>query len=138
MPVIIKKNIATECCITNEASAIVYDWDSTKLPNRKQVLNTLFVQLINPSRNIHLEGLPLNVIPLSRQKHTITCQLPNDKLLNIYRQQVYILPNFAMIVHANQGRTRKNKICDLSNCINHLAYYTALSRSSSADNTIIL
>ena len=66
MPVIIKKNIATECCITNEASAIVYDWDSTKLPNGKQVLNTLFVQLINPPRNIHLEGLPLNVIPLLR------------------------------------------------------------------------
>ena len=43
-----------------------------------------------------------------------------------------------MTVHASQGRTRKNNVCDLSNYINHLAYYTALSRSSLADNTIIL
>ena len=43
-----------------------------------------------------------------------------------------------MTVHASQGRTRKNNVCNLSNCINHLAYYTALSRSSLADDTIIL
>ena len=43
-----------------------------------------------------------------------------------------------MTVHASQGRIRKNNVCDLSNCINHIAYYTALSRSSSADDTIIL
>ena len=66
MPVIIKKNIATECCVTNKASAIIYDWDSTELSNEKKVLNTLFVQLVNSPRNIHLEGLHLNVILLPR------------------------------------------------------------------------
>ena len=138
MPVMIKKNIATECCVTNGAPAIVYDWDSSVMPDGKEVLETLFVQLIDPPRSVQLNGLPLNVVPLPKQKHTIECQLPNDKSISINRQQVYVLPNFAMTVHASQGRTRVNNVCDLSNCINHLAYYTALSRSSSADGTAIL
>ena len=52
--------------------------------------------------------------------------------------QVDILPNFAMTVHASQGRTRKYNVCDISNCRNHQGCYTALSRGSSADGTIIL
>ena len=140
MPVIIKKNIATECCITNGASATVWGWLSSPIAEDRdeQVFDTLFVELLQPPRDIQLEGLPKNVVPISKQKSTITCQMPNDRELSLVRQQVPVLPNFAMTVHASQGRTRINNICDLNNCQNHLAIYTALSRSSSADGTVIL
>ena len=138
MPVMIKKNIATECCVTNGASAIVYDWTSSVMPDGKEVLETLFVQLVDPPRTIQLPGLPENVIPLSKSKHTIYYQLPSDKSIHIVRQQVDVLLNFAMTVHASQGRTRAYNVCDISNCKNHLGCYTALSRSSSADDTVIL
>ena len=138
MPVMIKKNISTECGVTNGAPAIVYDWTSNEMPDGKEVLETLFVQLVDPAHNIQLPGLPENVVPLPSSKHTIYCQLPSDKSIQIIRQQVDILPNFAMTVHASQGRTRKYNVCDISNCRNHQGCYTALSRSSSADGTIIL
>jgi hypothetical protein len=48
------------------------------------------------------------------------------------------LPNFAMTDYSSQGRTRPENIVDLSNCRNHQSYYTCLSRSASADGTIIL
>lgn len=48
----IKKNIATECCVTNGAPAVVYDWNSTFLPDGKEVLDTLFVQLVDPPRSV--------------------------------------------------------------------------------------
>jgi hypothetical protein len=108
------------------------------MPDGREVLETLFVQLVDPPRIIQLPGLPENVVPLAKTKHRITCKLPNDKPISIIRQQVDVLLNFAMTVHASQGRTRKNNVCDISNCKNHLGYYTALSRSSSADGTIIL
>lgn len=137
MPVLIKNNVATECGVTNGAPAIVYNWDAEAYGD-KQVLTTLFVQLVDPSRSIQIDGLPPNVVPIPRQKVTVSCKLPNDSSITIQRQQVPVLPNFAMTVHASQGRTRKNNVCDITNCANSLAYYTALSRSASADGTIIL
>ncbi|KAF8643545.1 hypothetical protein AX14_009534 [Amanita brunnescens Koide BX004] len=39
---------------------------------------------------------------------------------------------------ASQGKTRPYNPVDLNNCRSHQAYYTALSRSASADGTVIL
>jgi hypothetical protein len=138
--VIIKKNLATECCITNGAPATVWGWKSSPIsPDRDEhILDTLFVELDHPPRDIHIEGLPKNVVPIYKDRLSVDCQMPNDSTITISRQQIPILPNFAMTVHASQGRTRKNNVCDLSNCQNHMAVYTALSRSSSADGTVIL
>ena len=46
--------------------------------------------------------------------------------------------NFAMTDFASQGKTRPQNPVDLNNCRSHQAYYTALSRSSTAKGTIIL
>jgi len=64
--------------------------------------------------------------------------LPNDETILILRDQVLILPNFAMTDYASQRRTRPNNLVDLSNCKNHQSYYTCLSRSASAAGTIII
>jgi len=40
MPVMIKRNEATECCVTNGAEAIVVGWNSHVITGNKQVLDT--------------------------------------------------------------------------------------------------
>ncbi|TFK50556.1 hypothetical protein OE88DRAFT_1631068, partial [Heliocybe sulcata] len=137
MPVLIKKNEATECCITNGAEAKIVSWHSHQ-EDRVAVLDTLFVELINPPRNIQLDGLPPNVVPLTRNSVDITCKMPDDTEERISRQQILVLPNFAMTDYASQGRTRPNNVVDLNNCSNHQSYYTCLSRSASAEGTIMI
>ena len=138
MPVLIKKNEATECCVTNGAEATVVGWQTSMSPQDHETLNVLFVKLNSPPRSIQIQGLPNNVVPLTRHTKTIECIFPNDHVACIERSQIMILPNFAMTDYASQGRTRLNNVVDLSNCRNHQSYYTCLSRSSSADGTIIV
>lgn len=138
LPVMIKYNEATECCVTNGAEAIVYHWDAHEIDGR-HFLDVLFVKLVNPPRSIHLAGLPENVVPINcSTEASLLCHLPDDSSMRISRTQVFVLPNFAMTDYAAQGRTRSFNVMDLNNCKNHHSYYTCLSRSSSADGTVIL
>ena len=45
---------------------------------------------------------------------------------------------FAMTVYSSQGKTRPDNVVILNSCRDHLSYYTALSRSSTAEGTIII
>jgi len=49
-----------------------------------------------------------------------------------------VLPNFSMTDYAAQGKTRPFNIVELNNCKSAQSYYTCLSRSASADGTIIV
>lgn len=138
MPILLKRNEATECCVTNGAEAMVYDWISTKDDEDRHYMDVLFAKLSNPPRTIQLPGLPENVVPINKMSHSVECKLPNDQVAYVERTQMAILPNFAMTDYASQGRTRPNNVVDLNNCKDHLSYYTCLSRSSSADGTIIV
>ncbi|KAF8580544.1 hypothetical protein K439DRAFT_1648185 [Ramaria rubella] len=64
MPVLVKHNIATPCCVTNGAEGTVVGWKCSRLTKDKRVLDVLFVKLKNPPVPIHLDGLPLNVVPI--------------------------------------------------------------------------
>lgn len=139
MPVLLKVNEATELCATNGAEAEVVCWDSHLINGSISVLDTLYVRLINPPRSVKLDGLDENVIPLTRARKTVKCTLPVDDLLvTIQREQVMILPNFAMTDFASQGRTRPHNVCHLEYCKNHQSIYTCLSRSSSLQGTLII
>ncbi|KAF8579901.1 hypothetical protein K439DRAFT_1648366 [Ramaria rubella] len=105
MPVLVKHNIATPCCVTNGAEGTVVGWKCSRLTKDKRVLDVLFVKLKNPPVPIHLDGLPLNVVPISWAAQDIICHLPNDDTLTIIRQQVQVLPNFSMTDYGCQGRT---------------------------------
>ncbi len=75
---LIKYNEATECCVTNGAETRVVDWISYIHPqSKKKMLKTLFVELINPPTPIQLDGLPLNVVPISPDSKAIGCDLPD-------------------------------------------------------------
>jgi len=138
MPVMIRNNAATEMCITKGQEAVVHAWDSHKTAEGRDVLDTLFVELTNPPTPVKLDGLPLNVIPLTRTSVTTSCRLPDDTSLTVSRNQVEALPNFAMTDYASQGKTRPYNVVDLSQCRSHQSYYTALSRSATAAGTLIL
>ena len=43
-----------------------------------------------------------------------------------------------MTDYASQGKTRPNNVVDLTNCTSHQSYYTALSRSASAVQIMIV
>ncbi|KDQ25378.1 hypothetical protein PLEOSDRAFT_1011016, partial [Pleurotus ostreatus PC15] len=138
LPVVLRYNDATELCMTKGQEAMVLDWDSNKSTTGEDILQTLYVKLINPPKVITIRGLPENVVPIVRRSSSVTCVLPNGTTVSLRRSQVPILPNFAMTDYASQGKTRKFNVVDLHNCKNHLSFYTCLSRSTSAENTILI
>jgi hypothetical protein len=138
LPIMIKCNVATELCITNGQEATVVGWQSTVGQLNQQMLDVLFVKLKSPPKMIQIEGLPENVVPLTRSTVFITCKLPDGTAISISRSQVEVLPNFAMTDFASQGKTRPYNPVDINNCRSHQAYYTALSQSSSGEGTVIL
>ncbi|KAJ7832810.1 hypothetical protein B0H13DRAFT_1654042 [Mycena leptocephala] len=138
MPVMIKANEATELCITRGQEAIVIGWDSSVGPTGKRILDTLFVKLVKPPKPVKIPDLPLNVVPLGRTPTHITALLHDDSLLSINREQVMVLPNFAMTDYASQGKSRNPNVVHLNNCKDHRAYYVALSRGHEAADTVIV
>jgi hypothetical protein len=138
LPVMIRINSATELCITKGQEATVHSWQSTVGSRGQRMLETLFVALINPPQSVKFEGLPENVVPLTRTTAHITCMLPDDTSINMNRSQVEVLPNFSMTDYSSQGKTRQYNVVDLNNSRTHQSYYTALSRSASAAGTLIL
>ena len=137
LPIMIKHNEATELCITKGQEAHVVGWCANTGPNGQQILDTLFVQLHNPAKNVKIEGLPINVVPLGRISTVISCRKTGSEK-KISRSQIPVLPNFAMTDYASQGKTRPVNIVDLTNCRTHMAYYVALSRGSTANDMAIL
>ena len=138
LPVMIRYNFATELCMTRGQVGYIHGWQS-RIGKRKQlVLDTLFIKLKNPPSEVQFEGLPLNVVPIYPTTNNIYASLPNDDRILISRTQVEILVNFAMTDFGSQGKTRLYNVGDLNNLQTHQSYYTALSRSASAEGTLIL
>jgi Helitron helicase-like domain at N-terminus/PIF1-like helicase len=138
IPVIIKHNYATELCMTNGQEGTVVGWRAEQGTHGILTLDTLFVKLDNPPQPVKLDGLPENVVPIVKVTQTIICQFLNDLTESVERQQVWVQLNFAMTAHAAQGKTRPHNTVHLNSCRDHMAYYTALSRSASAKGTIII
>jgi hypothetical protein len=137
IPIIICNNEATELCIT-KGQGHVAGWQSTTGPHGQLVLDTLFVKLERPARIIKVDGLPENIVPLTRITKSIVCVTPSDLALKISCSQVPILPNFAMTDYASQEKTQPINVINLSSCHDHLSYYTCLSRGSTAEDTVIV
>ena len=138
MPVMIRNNDATELCITKGQEGYVVGWQYSDGPYQTKILDTLFVKLDKPAKNVNLGGLPENVVPLTRTSKSIKCITPSGLQIPINRSQILILPNFAMTDYACQGKTRPLNVVDLSYCRDHQSYYTCLSRSATSNGTIIV
>ncbi|KAF5330095.1 hypothetical protein D9758_018667 [Tetrapyrgos nigripes] len=116
----------------------VHGWQARKGKRGQLVLDVLYVKLEKAPTNIQFKDLPLNVVPITPNTRRINCKLPDDRIIQISRTQVEILPNFAMTDFASQGKTRDPNVADIYNSRDFRAIYTALSRSSSASGTMIL
>jgi len=138
MPVMLRNNDATELCITKGQEGFVVGWQSSTADHGKHVLDTLFVELQNPPKLVQIPSLPDNVVPIVKNTKTIQCVFPSDLKESIERQQVWVLPNFAMTAHAAQGKTRPYNVVHLNSCFSHMAYYSSLSRSATAAGTVII
>jgi len=138
MPVIIRNNDATELCITKGQEGHVVEWQAGIGIHGKNVLNTLFIKLDNPAKIVKIDGLPENVVPITRGSKNIECTFSSDLKEHIHRSQVWVLLNSSMTDYTSQGKTRPKNPVDLSNCRSHQSYYTCLSRSATASGTIIV
>jgi hypothetical protein len=134
----IRHNYATEICMTRGQEGYVVGWQSKTGSKGQQTLDTLFIELKNPPAEVHVEGLPKNVVPLYPTTNSIQAYLPNDERFHISRTQVEVLVNFAMTDFGSQGKTRLYNVAYLNNLSSHQGYYTALSRSATASGTLIL
>lgn len=138
MPIMIRHNIATELCITKGQEGSVAGWTYHVGPYQKKVLDTLFVRLTKPPSTVKIDGLPKNVVPITKISTPTRCRFRDDQIRHVDRLQVPVLPNFGMTDYASQGKTRPNNVVELSHCQTHQSYYTALSRSATADGTVIV
>ena len=138
LPVIILYNFATELCITKGQEGYVYGWQSIVGSKKQHILDTLFVKLKNPSSPVQFDGLPENVVPITASTKMVKAALLRDTAVQISRTQVGVLPNYFMTHYASQGKTCPNNIVNLNYLLTHQSYYTALSRSATAQGTIIL
>ncbi|KAJ7237791.1 hypothetical protein C8J57DRAFT_1439129 [Mycena rebaudengoi] len=130
MLVMIKNNDATELCITKRQEGTVAGWQDTYDEHGRRILDTLFVKLVDPPRKINIPGLEENIVALSRASKHVWCSFPNDMIVAILREQILVLPNFAMTNYASQGKTRIYNVVDLQHCKTHF--------SSSAEGTAIV
>ena len=102
------------------------------------VLDVLFVKLVKPAKTVKIDGLPENVVPITRGSKNVECVFSSDLKEYIHRNQLWVLPNFSMTNYTSQGKTRPKNAVDLSNCRSHQSYYTGLSRSATASGTVIV
>lgn len=104
----------------------------------KDVLDMLFVELINPPTPVRIKNLLENIVPLTRTCISTSCQLPDDTRIAVSCNQIKALPNFVMTDYASQGKTRLYNIVELSYSCSHQGYYTALLSSMTTVGTLIL
>jgi hypothetical protein len=91
LPVMIQNNDATELCITKGQEGHIVGWKSGIRSRGQLVLETLYVMLDRPAKNINIEGLPENVVPLMKTKKSVKCTFPNGVSISIRRSQVQVL-----------------------------------------------
>lgn len=77
MPVMIKKNKATACSVTNGAEGVVVGWTTHSIDASHNALDVLFVKLTSPPRPLQLQGLPLNVVPVMHESMSTSCLMPD-------------------------------------------------------------
>ena len=138
MPVMIKHNDATELSVTNGQEATVVHWESAQDDQGREYLETLFVKLKNPPRPVKIDGLPENIIPMSKTSVKTECICPNGKTITINCSQVQVILNFGMTDYNSQGRSCVANPVILSSSPSFHNYYTALSRSVSHAGTVII
>ena len=78
MPVIIRNINATKLCITKRQEGHVVGWQAGKGPHGKNILDTIFIKLDQPAKTVNIDGLPENVVPITRGSKNVECIFSSD------------------------------------------------------------
>ena len=81
----------------------VVGWTFLEQDSRKY-LQTLFVLLHKPSKPVKIDGLPVNVVPMTRTTTSIAVTFPDGSIRKVSRTQVQVMLNFSMTDYNSQGR----------------------------------
>src|SRR3984957_13444664 len=107
-------NDATELCITKGPEGHVVGWQAGRGIHGQLVLNTLFIKLDKPAKLVKIDGLPKNVVPITRGSTDVECIFSSDLKEYIHRSQEWVLLNFSMTDYTSQGKTRPINPVDLT------------------------
>jgi len=99
MPVIIRNNNVTELCIIKGQEGHSLGWQTGRGIHGQLVLNTLFIKLDKPVKTVKINGLPENVVPITRGSKNIEYTFSSDLKEHLHRSQVWVLPNCSMTHH---------------------------------------
>ena len=92
MPVIIRNINATKLCITKGQEGHVVGWQAGKGPHGKNILDTIFIKLDQPAKTVNIDGLPENVVPITRGSKNVECIFSSDLKEYIQTSQIWVLP----------------------------------------------
>lgn len=67
----LRYNKATECLVTKGAEAVIVSWHSSNIRENRPILDTVFVQLSNPAKDVQKRFYAKN-IQASVGEHTST------------------------------------------------------------------
>ena len=76
-------------------------WQEGTGNNDRRMVDTLFVKLINHSKEVCIPDLETNAIALTRGTKKTWCALNDDRIIQIYGEQIVVFPNFAMTDYAS-------------------------------------
>ena len=101
MSVLLNRNDTTELNVISGAEATIRSQKSSTLADGWPILDVIFVELKNPPTPMKLRGLPLDTVPICRAKQSLYVGFSNKHLLGVNRDQIPLLPNFAMTDYAS-------------------------------------
>jgi len=89
----------------------VLGWQTGRGIHGQLVLTPFSSNWTKPAKTVKIDGLPENVVPITRGSKNIECTFSSDLKEHLHRSQVWVLPNFSMTDYTSQGKTRpKNSV----------------------------
>ncbi|KAJ7585847.1 hypothetical protein C8J56DRAFT_891708 [Mycena floridula] len=93
-------NVSNSFDIPGQSSQAVFGYSENQ-----EYLETLLVKLTQSAKNILLDGLPLNAVPITRMTSTIPVTFQNGDVRSVSHIQVQVILNFSMTDYNSHGRT---------------------------------
>ncbi|KAI0688794.1 hypothetical protein C8T65DRAFT_711900 [Cerioporus squamosus] len=78
------------------------------------------------------------IISLSHVTRQMKCIISSSAIMLVNKDQVAVLPNFAITDFATQGQIRPDIVVDMHDCPHHQSVYTCLSWGATIDGIIIV
>jgi len=121
VPVIIRNNDATELCIPKGRKGHVAGWQASRGIHGQLVLDTLFIKLDKPPKIVKIDGLPENVVPITRGSKNIECTFQVTwKNTSTEVKYGYCLISLWLTIHHRKDQTTNPVDWAIAEVTNHI------------------